>query len=728
MLKRLTATLLLTLGTGLLAACGGRATTEQVFHPATPAPQEPAAQLPSPPADRQTAGLTETVVLGRLPDIRSTGAQDQGSALQLNAAPAGVEYALYRFNPGANAPDSVSVLLDDGVTTGAYIGLADYATGRWDFQGPFTAQKSFVVDDGAHLSPGGNLWVAVIAAQGQQATVEALSVRTINPANQPPTAALDSDISTSTSVPLPVHFDASLSSDSDGQLIEYAWDWESDGIYDGFTDGPLATHTFTEPGNHLVTLRVTDDQFGRSTATKLIDLGNAPPVVAIGVTPGTDGAPGDLVELDASGSADSDGTISSLDWDLDGDSTFEVVNQNHISAHQLPSTPGRQVVTVRATDNEGATAMASVTLTAHGWSAPVNAEIGVGQVTNLLLVDGCPAIAYRYYINFGGPPNPEIGELHYVRAIDPEGSAWDDPVLLDASGPILDLSMTVVGGRPAIAYGVDLDNNFFTKDYELRYVRASNTDGTAWNAPLTVDNSTNLVGEGCSMAVVDGLPAIAYREGTVGELRYIRAQTPTGSYWGMPTQIDTLLGTGLGPSMAVISGKPMVACYTAAPSALRFVAALDAHGDTWDTAQTLDSNGGVGNTGIDPSLTDFYGLAAVAYRDQQHNSLKFMHANDQAGTNWPTLPQLIDGTDDAGYAPSLEMINGELAVSYKTDTGATYNLMYAHSTTSGLTWQTEGVDVNNVRGDYSSLLELDGRPAISYFGVLSNVIHFTQLY
>ena len=37
--------------------------------------------------------------------------------------------AVYRFHPALGAPDSVSVLLEDGQTDGAFIGLANYATG-----------------------------------------------------------------------------------------------------------------------------------------------------------------------------------------------------------------------------------------------------------------------------------------------------------------------------------------------------------------------------------------------------------------------------------------------------------------------------------------------------------------------------------------------------------------------------------------------------------------------
>ena len=47
-------------------------------------------------------------------------------------------------------------------------------------------------------------WACCCSAAAQSATVNALSVRTINPANQAPTAAVQADV-TSGNAPLPVH-------------------------------------------------------------------------------------------------------------------------------------------------------------------------------------------------------------------------------------------------------------------------------------------------------------------------------------------------------------------------------------------------------------------------------------------------------------------------------------------------------------------------------------------
>jgi outer membrane protein OmpA-like peptidoglycan-associated protein len=82
-------------------------------------------------------------------------------------------------------------------------------------------------------------------------------------ANQPPSAAL-------TSVPEGeveqlLNFDASGSSDPDGDPLTYRWDF-GDGTTADFTF-PRATHRYKAPGNYLVSVTVSDGKGGSDTAT-----------------------------------------------------------------------------------------------------------------------------------------------------------------------------------------------------------------------------------------------------------------------------------------------------------------------------------------------------------------------------------------------------------------------------------------------------------------------------
>ncbi|MBW3603586.1 MAG: PKD domain-containing protein [Actinobacteria bacterium] len=77
------------------------------------------------------------------------------------------------------------------------------------------------------------------------------------PTNQPPTAVIASDCTGLTCT-----FDGAASSDTDGQIVEWAWDFG-----DGATaSGQTATHTYAAEGTYDVHLAVTDDGGATSLA------------------------------------------------------------------------------------------------------------------------------------------------------------------------------------------------------------------------------------------------------------------------------------------------------------------------------------------------------------------------------------------------------------------------------------------------------------------------------
>jgi PKD repeat protein len=141
-----------------------------------------------------------------------------------------------------------------------------------------------------------------------------------------------------------VAFDGSQSTDPDGRILHYLWDF-GDGTGD---DSPVVRHTYWEPGTYLVNLTVKDDNIedgGHSVETitiKVVSAENRAPVLDF---------PSEIsttlhvpVRLDASKANDRDGAIISHEWDFgDGATgTGPVVEHRY---EQIGTYSGRLVLT-----------------------------------------------------------------------------------------------------------------------------------------------------------------------------------------------------------------------------------------------------------------------------------------------------------------------------------------------------------------------------------------------
>jgi N-acetylmuramoyl-L-alanine amidase/PKD repeat protein len=114
-----------------------------------------------------------------------------------------------------------------------------------------------------------------------------------------------------------IAFDGSKSSDSDGTISEYSWDF-GDGTT-GNTQNP--SHIYNTAGTYTVKLVVKDNKGATSTeatTTTVIEAENSAPIANAG-GPYSANA-GDSITFDGSASSDPDGTITAYSWDF-GDGT-----------------------------------------------------------------------------------------------------------------------------------------------------------------------------------------------------------------------------------------------------------------------------------------------------------------------------------------------------------------------------------------------------------------------
>ncbi|MGO1315664.1 MAG: PKD domain-containing protein [Cellulomonadaceae bacterium] len=166
--------------------------------------------------------------------------------------------------------------------------------------------------------------------------------------NRPPVASF-----TAQSQGLDVSLDASESSDPDGAIVSYVWDF---GDGEGGS-GVSSTHAYGQAGTYVVTLTVTDDA-GASTATTRSVTATEPPPNQVPVALFTVGVAGLTVSVDGSGSSDPDGSVVDYVWDFGDGQGGSGVFASHTYAEA-----GTYEVALTVTDDAGGSASVSQVVT-----------------------------------------------------------------------------------------------------------------------------------------------------------------------------------------------------------------------------------------------------------------------------------------------------------------------------------------------------------------------------
>lgn len=155
-----------------------------------------------------------------------------------------------------------------------------------------------------------------------------------------------------------VHFNASDSTDPDGTIETYQWDFgDGDSV-----SGPenKVDHIYSDAGTYTVVLVVTDDSGNTDSVNKTVTIGDVGiPIASFDYTPDNPVVNTD-VDFDASDSDDPDGTIIRYDWVFGDGNTGADVNAN--ITHQY-TTANTYYVTLTVTDNDGKTASITKTVT-----------------------------------------------------------------------------------------------------------------------------------------------------------------------------------------------------------------------------------------------------------------------------------------------------------------------------------------------------------------------------
>ena len=295
--------------------------------------------------------------LGPVERDMSNGGQaaGDGRTLTLN----GLTYAK---GLGAYAPSAIEFRPDPGCSNfTADIGVDDEVGNRGSviFQVWGDGHKLYQSGEMVGTNATRNVTVNIQGVRSLRLTLVAVDATTYDSAdwanarltctpkgNQPPRASF----TTSASWVRPgdsVTFNASSSSDPDGMIRSYIWDF-GDG---SAGNGSVVQHRYGQAGTFRVLLTVVDDQGATDSATSYIVVSvTHPPVAAFSASP-TMAYRGIPIWFDGSNSTDPDGgSIVSYDWDF-GDqrtSSGRVVTHTYVS-------DGNFTVTMIVTDSFGTT-------------------------------------------------------------------------------------------------------------------------------------------------------------------------------------------------------------------------------------------------------------------------------------------------------------------------------------------------------------------------------------
>jgi len=167
-----------------------------------------------------------------------------------------------------------------------------------------------------------------------------------------------------------VHFNASNSSDSDGNTLYYEWKEGGGGILNLAQSFDMVLPV----GTHSITLTVTDGYGATDTdrvAIEVTAVDQKPPIADAGSD--QEVLIGTAVRLDASGSTDPDGEIVKYEWLEDS----YMLNESMVFEYTFPK--GVHHITLRVTDNDGASGTDDAMITARSSMDMPEADAGADR-------------------------------------------------------------------------------------------------------------------------------------------------------------------------------------------------------------------------------------------------------------------------------------------------------------------------------------------------------------
>ncbi len=220
--------------------------------------------------------------------------------------------------------------------------------------------------------------------------------------------------------PFMVSANGFTSSDADGQITSYVWNF-GDGIS---AAGSVVTHIYTLAGNYNLTLSVTDNKGATNSVSQQIKVvQNLPPIPQLAFIAGANGTAPLMTYFTGEGSSDPENQSLSYSWNF-GDGSPAVtggLTQTHIFENA-----GTYTVTLTVKDSAGASSQKSVNVIAKTVELPVSPE----TVAPSLIGKLNPTIEEQISFLYTGPnpiqTNVDLSQVIPQRLILVRGRVLDE--------------------------------------------------------------------------------------------------------------------------------------------------------------------------------------------------------------------------------------------------------------------------------------------------------------
>ena len=673
----------------------------------------------------------------------NSGLLENGEAARLQSLSDDSSWAMYRLPMEGQQPGTLTAdinLLDDGSGKPSRynIAVANYASGRWDWHGPFTEAHlrlalSLDIRAGAdYLSPIGNCFIVVLVDHGNGVNVVGLGTNPYNENDNIAPPQVTGLTATPVSGGLELVWNNVVADDLAGYRVSYA---------PSEIDDPGATDVQVLPllTRHSRQLLDSLDGDTRVWLSAMDHSGNsAAPAGGLSGTPLASADLPLLLELDSASTMLGTelymraGGSELYDFDTDGDGSYDITGSSLEQVQVNTWHRGITRLNARGSSADGSTVRFSgASLIVSTNTRPVASALALPNTGKAPLA-----------VSFTGTASDledDPSALHYAWDFDGDGIYEPDTdSLTPDSPPYLTAGVYNARFRATDSEGVfDVDTLSIqvTKADNLAPIVFLNASHTAGNAPLAI--VLNCIG---SMDPDGSLVEIAWDWDGDGFYDYfneefvvshtyvdpgnyvarVRLEDDEGAFgtaelnieivdWGSSQTIDNSGDVGSHSSLAIVNGRPAISYFDETNKNLKYVRALDANGSSWGAPETLDTD----YAGQYSSLVVVNGFPAICYyRSSGQRALKYIRAMDSDGTSWGSS-QVIASSNEGNYC-SMAIVNGNPAISYIGLSNNSMNFARA-ADENGDSWNTSvRIDPIEDCSNPSNLLVVNGNPAVCY--------------